>query len=64
MITLNGAPFDAAGQRVAELVQSLGVGPAGVAVALNGEIVPRSAWASTMVPEGSRVEIVTAMAGG
>jgi sulfur carrier protein len=36
----------------------------GVAVALNDEVVRRSAWASTPVNEADRVEILTAVQGG
>jgi sulfur carrier protein len=36
----------------------------GVAVARNGEIVPKSAWTSTDLRPDDRVEIVTAAAGG
>jgi sulfur carrier protein len=35
-----------------------------VAVARNGEVVPRSAWPHTRVDAGDRIEIVTAAAGG
>ncbi len=36
----------------------------GVAVALEGEVVPRGRWASTPVAEGTRVEVVAAIQGG
>ena len=36
----------------------------GVAVALDGEVVPRSAWARTELREGQRVEVVQAVQGG
>lgn len=36
----------------------------GVAVAVDGAIVPRSQWASTPLQPGSAVEIVTAVQGG
>ena len=36
----------------------------GIAVALNGAIVPRSAWASTELHPGDDVEIVRARQGG
>lgn len=36
----------------------------GVAVARNGEVVPRSAWPATAVETGDRLEILTAAAGG
>lgn len=36
----------------------------GMAVAVNGAVIPRSAWTQTFVTEGDRVEIVTATPGG
>jgi sulfur carrier protein len=51
---------------VAAVVAMLG-GPAngrGVAVALDGEVVPRGAWNQTELHEGSCVEIVIAVQGG
>ncbi len=67
MIVLNGEPReDGAGAPVAELVDSLGL-PAqarGVAVAIDGEVVPRAAWETHPIPEGARVEVLTAMQGG
>ena len=36
----------------------------GVAVAVNGDIVPRSAWAGYTVPARSRIDLVTAAQGG
>jgi sulfur carrier protein len=39
-------------------------GPQGFAIALNGAVVRRGAWAETRLAEGDRVEIVRAMQGG
>jgi sulfur carrier protein len=36
----------------------------GVAAAVNGEVVPRSSWAGTVLRDGDRVEVVTAVQGG
>lgn len=49
---------------VAELVAVWCTCAEGVAVARNGEIVPRSQWALTELQPGDKVEIVTAVAGG
>jgi sulfur carrier protein len=67
VIRVNGSERErAAGGTVAELVAELGVPAAGrgVAVALDGEVVPRGAWERTAVPDGAAVEIVTAVQGG
>ena len=36
----------------------------GVAVALDGEVVPRGEWASTEVRDGQQVEVLHAVQGG
>ncbi len=36
----------------------------GIAVALDGEVVPRSRWAVTLLREGQRVEVLEARQGG
>ena len=36
----------------------------GVAVAVDGEVVPRSAWQTTALRDGQRVEVVGAIQGG
>ncbi len=38
--------------------------PEGIAIAVNGRVVRRAAWAETAINEGDRIEIVRAMQGG
>jgi len=38
--------------------------PKGFAIALNGAVVRRDAWADTALHDGDRVEIIRAMQGG
>ncbi|HXS44445.1 MAG TPA: sulfur carrier protein ThiS [Solirubrobacteraceae bacterium] len=66
MILVNGEPRERAGATIAELLADLGVEDRarGVAVAINGEIVPRATWDARRVAEGDRVEALTAMQGG
>ena len=64
MIVLNGKPHDARGTTVAELLDELDVPSRGVAVAVDAEVVPRGEWQTTTVPDGARVEVVTAVQGG
>ncbi len=48
-----------------ELLAMRGIeGPRGVAVAVNGEVVPAAAWAATRLGEGDAVEIVRPFGGG
>jgi sulfur carrier protein len=45
-------------ERVADL------GQRGIAIALNGSVIPRAAWADTTLKPGDTIEIVRAMQGG
>jgi len=49
---------------VADVVRSLVDADRGVAVALDGEVVPRSVWATTPLRDGHRVEVLRAVQGG
>lgn len=49
---------------VADVVGRFCPSPDGVAVARNGDVVPRSCWEQTLLSGGDRLEIVTAAAGG
>ncbi|HZM33472.1 MAG TPA: sulfur carrier protein ThiS [Burkholderiales bacterium] len=49
---------------VAGLVERLALAGRRIAVERNGEIVPRSAHASTLVVDGDQLEIVVAVGGG
>ena len=67
MILLNGERSDVrAGETVAAVLLRLGleVDARGVAVAVDGEVVPRARWQSYAVGEDARVEVLTAMQGG
>jgi sulfur carrier protein len=67
MIYLNGNPHDAAAARtVAAVLQLLGLSSdaRGVAVAVDGEVVPRAGWGAFAIPDGARVEVLTAIQGG
>jgi sulfur carrier protein len=66
-VTVNGsAQVLEAGATVASVVESLGVpgGGRGVAVAVDGEVVPRGEWSIRALPDGARLEVVVAVAGG
>jgi sulfur carrier protein len=49
---------------VAEVVRQLGADAPGSAVAVNDEVVPRAGWAATVLADGDRVEVLTAVQGG
>ncbi len=66
-VKLNGERVElGSGTTLAEAVSRLGPGPdeRGVAVALDGEVVPRGEWASTALRDGQAVEVVRAVQGG
>ncbi len=66
-VVINGERCELmAGATVASVVRSLPGAPEGrgMAVALSGEVVPRSAWQSTELAEGDRLEVVVAVQGG
>lgn len=67
MIRVNGHDVEGRdGATIAELLADLGVDPdaRGVAVAVDGEVVPRGEWPGFAVAPGARVEAVTAVQGG
>ena len=64
-VVVNGEPrVVPASTTVEALVALVGIEWRGVAVAVNGEVVPRSAWPDSSLATGARIEIVTAAAGG
>ena len=64
-ITLNGAALQVAAPiTVAGLLDNQGLAGKRVAVERNGEIVPKSRHAETLLASGDRLEIVVAVGGG
>lgn len=64
-IELNGAPHAVAPQQtVHELIASLDLANKSLAVAINREVVPRSAWQQRLLQPADRVDIVRAIGGG
>lgn len=64
-ITVNGKAMDVSeGLSVEALLAQLGVPRMFTAVALNRDVMPRSAYGSTRLAAGDRVEIVRPMGGG
>jgi sulfur carrier protein len=64
-ITVNGKAMDIEeGTSVEALLSQLGVPRMFTAVAVNRDVMPKSAYASTQLTAGDRVEIVRPMGGG
>ena len=67
MIRLNGEESELRpGETVAGVLRRLEVPPdaRGIAVAVDGEVVPRSGWESCVLSDRADVEVLTAMQGG
>lgn len=64
-IVVNGQPMEVPdGVTVEDLLRELGVRRDYTAVALNREVAPKTSYATTILREGDRMEIVHPMAGG
>jgi sulfur carrier protein len=65
-IRVNGQDEPLGADTIAALLaeRAVDVGQRGIAVALNGAIVPRAAWLNTPLRPGDSIEIVRARQGG
>ncbi|GGT64421.1 MULTISPECIES: sulfur carrier protein ThiS [Streptomyces] len=64
-VSVNGeARVLAAPTTLDALVATLSAAPSGVAAAVNETVVPRSQWSETVLGEGDRIEVLTAVQGG
>ena len=65
-IQVNGKPESLAASTLDALLYSKGVVPGakGVAVALNGQVVPAGRWPETTLSPGDELEIVRPFSGG
>lgn len=65
-ITVNGQSEPRAAGTIAALLAAHDIDPGarGIAVARNGQVVPRAAWTDTAIADGDAIEIVRARPGG
>ncbi len=64
-LIVNGAGRDLpGGTTVADVVRVVTDQRRGLAVAVNGEVVPRGGWTATVLRDGDRVEVLSAAQGG
>ncbi len=64
-IVINGKPHKAAATlSLAQAVALLTDAETGVAAAVNGDVVRRTAWDATPLSDGDEVEVLTAVQGG
>jgi sulfur carrier protein len=66
-LTINGQARTIEAANIAQLLAAEldeGHSQRGIAVAVNGEVVPRTQWETARIHAGDRVEIVRALPGG
>ncbi|MFB6841118.1 sulfur carrier protein ThiS [Streptomyces sp. NPDC056361] len=64
-VSVNGEPRELSGPvSLDTLVATLTAARSGVAAALNETVVPRGEWAATLLGDGDRIEVITAVQGG
>jgi sulfur carrier protein len=62
---VNGVDHElSAGATVADVLRLLEIPANGVAVAVNGEVVPRAEHPRTVLADGADIEVLTAVQGG
>jgi sulfur carrier protein len=67
VIRLNGQESDLRpGETVAGVLRRLDLPPEarGIAVAVDGEVIPRAGWETCVLSEEARIEVLTAIQGG
>ncbi|MEU5160382.1 sulfur carrier protein ThiS [Streptomyces sp. NPDC020875] len=65
VVSVNGEWRElASGTTLDALVATVAPAPSGVAAAVNEAVVPRGQWPGTLLGDGDRVEILTAVQGG
>jgi sulfur carrier protein len=63
-VTVNGEQRDIASARVDALLSELEYEGTHFAIAVNYDVLPRSAWAHTPLKNGDEIEIITPRQGG
>lgn len=64
MVKINGAHLALDNKNLLEYLNECGYSPALIAVEINGEIIPKSLYESTVFSDGDSVEIVSFVGGG
>ena len=64
MVKINGNKLDIAGRTVAEYLSDNGFDVKRVAVELNGDILPKAQYDSTVLQDDDSVEVVSFVGGG
>lgn len=64
MVKINGNQENAAGKTLAEYLETTSIDTRRIAVEINGEIVPKSQYANTLINDGDIIEVVSFVGGG
>ncbi len=64
MVRINGEETNALGKTIAEYLSESGYDTKRVAVELNGDILPKAQYDSTVLHNGDSVEVVSFVGGG
>ena len=64
MVTINGIDFDVAGKTISEYIALSDFDPRQIAVERNGDIIVKSQYATTILNDGHKLEIVSFVGGG
>ena len=64
MLKINGESLDLAGVTLADYLAGSDFDARRIAVELNGVIVPKSAYAATVLADGDVIEVVSFVGGG
>ena len=64
MVKVNGTELDIAGKTLTEYLATTNYDMKRIAVERNGDIVPKAAYADTVLKDGDSIEIVSFVGGG
>lgn len=64
ILQVNGEEFTTDAKNIAQLVDAAQGDDDGCAVAVDGEVIPRSKWEETTLEDGASIDILTAVQGG
>lgn len=64
MVQINGKSYDMAGKSVEAMTKALLFRRDRIVVEVNGSIIPKEAWSSTLLGPNDRVEVVSFVGGG
>ena len=64
MVKVNGEPLDIAGKTLTEYLATTDYDIRRIATERNGDILPKAAYADTVLADGDSIEIVSFVGGG